>query len=104
MNKLEGLQKMLDREKWTSVDVPHYFIVLIEKLHNPGSSTEFSDPSPLSESQQLISDEIKYWACESLLLLLHVMYEYVEFITNVRDVAFEGALGLVDLIKVISIT
>ena len=96
MNKLEELQKTLDREKWLPTEVPKTYSALVESIHNPDAELH----TDAENMQRLLSDEIQYWATKSLLLLVTLIQEYVELIPAVSAAAFETASCLLDTIKV----
>lgn len=94
---MEGLVKVMDKEKWVAVAVPKWCVALVDSFHGAGETAEF----PGEDSyKQLISDDIAYWCTESLLFVIASTCEYIQIVTEIRDVAYETFCSLVELIKV----
>lgn len=101
MNRLEELQKLLDKERWVAVSVPQKYIGMIEHLHNPGSELGALLSAGKAETvPRVVSDDIQYPATESLLLLISTIYEHIQLIAKVPDVAYECASSLIETAKV----
>jgi len=99
------MQKILDHEKWQPVNVSTHFLTLLEKIHNPNysipsitttGSKEILEP----ELQQIISDDIPYWCTTSLLFLINSISEFIELLTNIKEISIEACQNLIDLLKV----
>ena len=91
------MQRILDEEKWETIEVPSKYFTLIENLHN-------SDPSPessLVSTKQLTSDEISYWCTKSLLTLFSSICEYIDIISGINEIVFEAFCNLIELIRVL---
>eukprot|EP00826_Nyctotherus_ovalis_P055318 TRINITY_DN7337_c0_g1_i13.p1 TRINITY_DN7337_c0_g1~~TRINITY_DN7337_c0_g1_i13.p1 ORF type:complete len:422 (-),score=142.15 TRINITY_DN7337_c0_g1_i13:62-1294(-) len=102
----ELLVALLEGESWHPAAVPKQYELIVEYLHNPALQEVESLPEEETRksSERLTSDEISYWVVESVLCLLKIVYEYVQMMQNLPNIALNCVNQLLDIFRTFSST
>lgn len=102
----ELLVAQLESESWHPAAVPKLYELIVEYLHNPALREVESLPEEemRRSGERLTSDEISYWVAESALCLLKVVYEYIQMMQNLPNIALNCVNQLLDALRTFNST